>query len=603
MGQEGMADQLLGGRYHLLHRLGEGGMAVVYKAQDTILGRAVAIKLLREAYAADASVVTRFRREAQAAAALSHPNIVAIYDVGQDGDQHYIVMEYVSGADLHALITRRGALPLSLALDIAEQACAALDYAHGQGIVHRDIKPHNILIASTDSLVMRGWSRAAYSVDEEPPVLIKVADFGLARSMTAPAISEAGIVWGTIHYLSPEQARGEPATPQSDIYALGVVLYQMVTGQLPFVAETPVALALKHINEAPPLPRRVTPTIPPAVEAIILKALAKDPKQRFASAGEMGHAIASYRLVTSQATRPWIAPIGGDVSEHIPVQEVGKVLQEPQARLAQPVTLAPVKERPIQGQQRGIDCLFVTLAIVTFLAIAGLVPMALAVRDVAFPPTPTAAPAVSVPSIVGLPRGEAEMRLGQAGLQLQVQDERFDTHVPEGNILAQLIAPGTPVQRGTIIPVIVSRGVEQVRVPQLVGLPIQAAVDQLGSFGLAAERLDAPSGTAISGTVIAQDPKAGVPVPRGSTIRLTVSIGDKVVVPNLFGLPEAQAQSAIRTAGLATTFVNYQGPEDVPPESRWVFGVVPVGSVISQDPPAGRLVDRGTVVRIAVRKR
>ncbi len=287
-----MLDTVLGNRYHLLEPAGEGGMAIVYKAEDRVLGRPVAVKVLRQQFAADPEFLARFRQEAHAAAALTHPNIVHVYDVGETGGQQYIVMEYVAGPTLKQIIQQRGALPLAEVLDLGSQVCAAAEAAHRRGMVHRDLKPQNVLV-NADGLA-------------------KVADFGLAQPAAqaagqpadAPVGSAPATVFGTAHYLSPEQAQGLPATPASDIYAIGVLLYEMATGRLPFDGGSPEEVARKQIQQAPAPPRLLNDALPAAVEGIILKAMAKDPAARYATARELGSALLAYRQLGEGHSTP-----------------------------------------------------------------------------------------------------------------------------------------------------------------------------------------------------------------------------------------------------------------------------------------------------------
>lgn len=282
-------------RYELQAKIGDGGMAAVYKALDLRLNRVVAIKILRDTYATDPQFLARFKREAQQSASLNHPNVVRVFDVGEDGGVHYIVMEYVDGSSLKEVIQKQGPLPIARALEITAEICDGIASAHALGLIHRDIKPQNILLDKTGKA--------------------KVTDFGIAKSSNTATLTEAGITMGTVHYFSPEQARGQQVVPQSDIYSIGIVLFEMLTGQIPFDSDTAVALAMKHIEEPPPPPRRLNPSIPPVVEQIVLRALAKDPSRRFSTAEEMSRAL---RTVLSQtqtgqdqgtmAVRPTDAP-------------------------------------------------------------------------------------------------------------------------------------------------------------------------------------------------------------------------------------------------------------------------------------------------------
>ena len=395
-------------------------------------------------------------------------------------------------------------------------------------------------------------------------------------------MSGSGLILGTVQYISPEQARGEPATPASDIYSLGAVLYEMLTGRLPFESDTPVGLALKHIQDDPIPPSRLNPRIPPTVDAVVLKAMSKQPEQRFASAAAMGAALADYRRFAAQAT--------------------GAVPAVRQATPARPVNAVAPAARP-KPARRGVDWLLIALLLVTFVAVAGLVPLAFAVREAVFPPAPAPLPQVRVPNLAGVEQAVAEADLQRMGLQLVVQDGRYDDTILPQHIIAQLVPAGVYVTQGETIEVIVSRGREQVHVPPLTGLSFADAQVKLDSAGLRPARKDVPNATVRAGLVTAQQPAAETQVDLGSVVTLTVSAGDKVVVPSLFGKPEAEAQQIIRDAGLQTTAVNAQAIEDVPAASRWVFGVVPVGGVISQTPEAGTLAERGTAIKIAIRKR
>jgi serine/threonine-protein kinase len=579
-----MLDTILGGRYRLVERIGEGGMAIVYRAEDTLLGRPVALKILRDEYAADAQFLARFRSEAQAAAALSHPNIVNIYDVGEDAGRHYIVMEYVAGPTLKQVVQQRGALPLAQALELTAQICAAADAAHRNGIVHRDLKPQNVLVNGDG--------------------LAKVADFGLAQPVTAPAAPDAATVLGTAHYLSPEQAQGQPATPASDIYAIGVTLYELLTGRLPFDGLTAEEVALKQIQQVPTPPSELNDRLPPAVDGFVAKAMAKDPAQRYASAREMGSALQAYRQLGEGRTIPFQPQPGTAVpaatgtvpSARLPhPASAPATFLPPRSVAAQPVQVAP-------AASEGVDWTLALLLLVTLACIAGLVPLGLTVRAAFTPPAPTPLPDVSVPNLVGLPYADAEARLQALGLALVNEGERFDEKVPAGRIVAQTVPSSSIVKWGDPVGVVVSKGPELIQVPGVTGLPLADAQSRLMAVGLAVGRQESRSPTVPAGLVISQTPPEATALPRGATVTVTVSIGNKVLLPDLMGKPEAEAQDTIRGLGLNTTYVNYQRPEDVPPSERWRLARVPPGCVLSQTPPAGSLLEVGTTVYLAVRK-
>src|SRR5215213_168602 len=283
-----MQQKILNNRYELEQKIGEGGMARVYRGRDTRLNRRIAVKVLHNHYASDPGFLQRFHHEAQAAANLRHPNIVDVYDVGLDGDIHYIVMEHVDGSDLKALLTRSGPLPVEQAIPIAEAVALGLSAAHRMSLVHRDVKPQNIIVG--------------------PDGQVKITDFGIAKSALSTAMTETGVTFGTADYISPEQARGQPATPRSDIYSLGVTLYEMLTGRLPFTGDSSIAVAMQHVSTEPPPPRMYNPRIPPQLESLVLRALSKDPNGRPTTAREFARQLGSYRDIGDQVTV--VGPVG-----------------------------------------------------------------------------------------------------------------------------------------------------------------------------------------------------------------------------------------------------------------------------------------------------
>jgi serine/threonine-protein kinase len=574
--------ETLGGRYRLLELLGEGGMARVYKGQDTLLERTVAIKVLREQFAADPQVLALFQGEARAAARLSHPHIVAVYDVGEERGRPYIVMEYVEGPSLKEVLDREGPLSVSRVVEIARQVCAGLQYAHERGIVHRDIKPHNILLP--------------------PHGLAKIADFGIARALGAASVTQPGTVFGSPYYLSPEQARGEECTPASDIYSLGAVLYEAATGRPPFQGDSPVATALKHVNESPLPPQQANPRVPPGLAAIIMRALAKDPRARFATAGDMGQALASYQEMARQETAPLQRPA--------PASSV----------IVPPIEPPPVRrDLPAWPEGRGFrwSVLFVTLAAaVLFLGLILLSPT-LVRRYIlpamsGLPPatpspaptptlTPTPLPMVLVPGVTNMTAEDARRVIEGQGLAYQEAEPSYSQEVPQGRVISQSPPPGTSLPWGEVVTVVVSRGPELVEVPEVTSLAAEVAEARLAEQGLQALKREAWNDKVAEGQVYGQEPAPGSQVPKGSVVVLLVSKGgERVIVPNVIGMPEERAQRAIAEAGLRNfPWVNYQG-HDVLPES--VLSKVCVGCVLSTDPEPGKLVDPGTEVKMAVRK-
>ncbi len=504
---------VLNNRYRLLNRIGEGGMAVVYRAYDQALDRVVALKVLRRGYGDDAAFLARFQREARAAAGLDHPNIVTVFDVGQDGAWHYIVMEYVAGHNLKDEILDGAPFRVGQALDIAIQVCAAVGYAHRAGQVHCDLKPQNVLV-TTDRRV-------------------KVTDFGIARALssavTAPP-GEAEVVWGSPQYFSPEQAAGEPPTSASDVYAIGIILYEMLAGELPFTAENAQALALKHLQEEPPALSARNPRVPRHVEQIVRRALVKDPAKRYRTADQLGRILIACRRQGEEATQP-LRPVARRVAVHA----------------AHPV---PVEEAAMPEETRGPDWVAWVLGAAAFLAIMGLLLLwGLVYRRYTLPPpvitpapTITAAPTattgiavtpapgeVIVPDLVGMEQEAARQTLARLGLGMSVAGEEYHSTIPALSIVSQLVPAGQPIKRGETVGVIISQGPRLVTVPQAIGAPISMIEPLLTEMGLIVMRQEAWS-LESQGVVLAQQPAAGAIVIEGSTIVLTVSSGPRMEI-------------------------------------------------------------------------
>ena len=366
-------EQVLNGRYRLIKRIGSGGMSIVYQAQDMSLGRLVAIKMLHESLTGDEGFLRRFQREAHAAANLSHPNIVTVHDIGQDGYKHYIVMEYVDGRTLKQIIRdykKQGqTMPISRALQLVVQICSGIGYAHRSNLVHCDVKPQNILVTRDDR--------------------VKVADFGIAQALSeATHHDQPSRVWGTPQYFSPEQAQGHPTTPASDVYAIGVVLYEMLTGELPFQADSHTALALKHIQEHPPLASDLNPAVPPQLDQIINKVLAKEPAGRYRTAGQLGRILSAYRERSLADTSAMSLP---PAETAVPVSELPTQIftrREPAhdtpARPMQPIRQTAVNQ-PREERETAVsvpvpasnqpDWIAIGLGITALIALLGLIPL------------------------------------------------------------------------------------------------------------------------------------------------------------------------------------------------------------------------------------
>lgn len=594
-----MTETLLGNRYELEALIGQGGMAHVYRARDRVLGRPVAIKILRPEYASDENLLARFQREARAAAALLHPNIVSVYDVGQDGDRHYIVMEYMPGPTLKEVIRQRAPLPVEQALKVAEQVCAALEYAHRHGVIHRDIKPQNIL----------------FSEDEE---VVKVADFGIAKSRLDPEITAERLALGTVKYISPEQARGVEVVPQSDLYSLGVVLYEMLTGEQPFTGDTPVSIALQHIEADPPPLRQFNPYIPPAVEEIVLRCLAKDPRHRFLSAREMRLALERYRLVGAEVT----GAIPQSLS--IPPGQPAAYPQPPAPRApevpAYPPYVVP-RRPPASTREAGLGPLGIALLVLIAAGLVSLAALGIRFWPALFPPatpaptplptataTPTALPYVSVPDLKGLSRGEARTRLTERGLQYAEAKPVYDPYIEPGHVVFQEPPYGTYVAAGSVVTVTLGAEPGIARVPQVVQYPLAAAEELVRRAGFRVAKEEVGCTSTQAGYVDRQEPRGNIQYLQGLTVTLYVSLGrEQTVMPEVRRLPLEEARRQVEAAGLTWGFTQGQTQADMPPGVR-IEDLGAPGQVISyriefggriysdeQMPPGTRIPCRATI--------
>jgi len=565
---------VFGRRYRATEKIGSGGMADVYKAVDETLGRTVAIKVLHAHYATDPGFVARFRQEAQAAANLSHPNIVNIYDWGRDDDTYYIVMEYVRGTDLKALIGQNGPLDPFKAAEYCAQVCAALSVAHGYDIIHRDIKPHNIVLT--------------------PDGTIKVMDFGIARAGNT-TMTQTGSVLGTAHYVSPEQAQGRPLAATSDLYSLGVVLYELTTGELPFNGDSPVAVALKQVNEEPVPPRAIDPDLPPSLEAVILRAMQKNPQDRYASAEEMRRdltRVASGRMVeapiamgtspdetsvmpavaASSRVRavprkknpwPWIALIAGllllgigaawafGLFESTPKVVVPEVVgmtenEAVDALTAVELTVGPI-ERTFSDEPSG-TVLSQSPEPGVELEVAGEVKLTVSKGKELF----------GVPDFVGMTESDALQALRDAGLELDTIKREFNKGVPDGQVFKQDPVAGANVPAGSLVTIFVSKGTELAKVPDVVGQKQGEAKTALEKAGFSVKVVDEASDTVATGLVIRQSPDGGVSIDAGSQVTIVISTGSKKAqVPNVIDETESDARKILTDAGFVVE-VQYQ---------------------------------------------
>jgi serine/threonine-protein kinase len=547
---------ILGGRYRIEQELGRGGMAKVFRGEDTVLGRAVAIKVLAPQFADDPNFVTRFRREAQAAARISNQNLVSVFDTGSDGGVHYIVMEYVEGKTLAEFLTGGGRIMPDRAIDITMDVCRALEAAHAQGVIHRDIKPGNIMI--------------------NPRGEVKVTDFGIARMVTtSETIAETAAVLGTASYLSPEQAQGQPVDGRSDLYSLGCVLYEMVTGRPPFLGESPVAVASKHVLEQPAAPSKLNRDVTPDLDAVILRAMAKNPANRYQSAEE-------FRADLERVKRG--LPV--EATPLLPAVAATQAL----AREPAPTAMLPPPE---PERSRWWIPVLVTLLI---LGILGVVLWLLAQNllnndDENGQPT-----LVDVPGVVGLKLNAARTAIEDAGLVVAepVIEEPAADHPDEepGTVLSQDPTPdGGQVEEGTEVTLTVVAQTEAVPIPDLSDQSLADAQQAIIDLGLVPFTQDQASVDVTPGNVIATDPPAGQEVEPGSTVTILVSTGPATVaVPQVTCISINAAQNQLRQAGLVAAL----STETVP-----INPACPNGNkVAQQDPAAGTPVDEGSTVTL-----
>jgi eukaryotic-like serine/threonine-protein kinase len=560
--QNGDPPRLFDGRYQLLGRLGAGGMATVWLADDTSLHRKVAIKVLAERYAEDEQFVERFRREAQSAAGLNHPNIVAIYDRGVAEGAYYIAMEYLDGPTLKDVIDERGGLEPNRAIGFATQILSALRFAHNHGVVHRDIKPQNVVVA--------------------PDGRLKVTDFGIARA-GASQMTEVGSIVGTAQYLSPEQARGEVVGPPSDLYSVGIVLYEMLTGRVPFEGDSAVAIAMKHLSEEPVPPSVYAPGTPPALEQVVLRALAKDAGDRYQTAEEMAADLDRARRGvalsprTEQMTRV-VAPVRtGQHTRVQPPREGTRVWDRDV-----PPPLAPVRPKRARWPWVLLALLVLAAGATAAVALSGVFGGGDATTT---KPPPTH---VAIPNdLRGLDLGHAEARLTKAGLNprtvLQASSQAPNT------VLRAVPPGGTTVAYGSTVTLYVSKGQTLVTVPPLKGMAVDDAGTALQAVGLTPTETDVDS-LQPKGTVIKQDPVAGQLVKPHSSVAITVSNGPKPVpVPDVRGQDEDTAVASLTQAGLTEGNVN-----------RVASATVAAGTVISTDPAGNTESTQGHAVNLLI---
>ncbi len=569
---------MIGDRYEIMEKIGTGGMSDVYKAKCHKLNRYVAVKVLKQEFCENANFVSKFRIEAQAAAGLMHPNIVNVYDVGEEGDIYYIVMELVEGITLKKYIEKKARLSYKEAVSIAIQVSMGIDAAHNNHIIHRDIKPQNIIISKDGK--------------------VKVTDFGIAKAATSNTITSN--VMGSVHYTSPEQARGGYSDEKSDIYSLGISLFEMLTGRVPFNGETTVAIAIKHIQEDMPYPSEFVAEIPVCVENIVLKCCQKSPDRRYQSMQEL---IADLKLSLVHPEEDFVVLSNPDVEggtraiTDMDVAEIKKKVsfsgEVPQESTTGSMRLWSDELHNRYGEERNAEeegdygynskfdklttwltivggvIICIIILILAFKVVTGMgnrgeentpsIPSVPVMEESQEPTVPSEEEVkkVPMPKVVGLPVAEARMKLKELRLEPTLQYEESDT-VEKDIVIAADIGVGASVEEGTVVTLTVSAGTKGIAVPGVQGLPYEEAYNKLTSQGFLVNRAENYSSSVAKGSVIAQTPIAGDKVPEGSVITLTVSLGkENVKVPKLIGLSGSDGMALITAQGLKVGDVSY----------------------------------------------
>ena len=556
--------KLLGNRYEIIEKIGNGGMATVYKATDKVLKRYVAVKILRDEFTTDEEFIKRFEAEAQSAARLTHANIVSIFDVGVDENLYYIVMELIQGKTLkEIIIEERGPLPWKWSVNVAIQIASALEVAHRNNIIHRDIKPHNIIITEDG--------------------IAKVTDFGIAKAVSNSTITAFGTTIGSVHYFSPEHARGGFTDAKSDLYSLGVVMYEMVTGKVPFDADTPVSVALKHMQEEPVEPIELNPNLPVAVNKIIMKALQKDTTLRYQSATEI---LSDLRKALKNPDGEFVEELSYDATaktQKINTDIYGNI-QDSENRKS----INAKKEgkfKTFVKTHKGLS-IFLGLIILFIVSLGGT----LGILSITNPPE------VNMPKVVGMSKEEAQKAIEDAKLVFEVEKEEYDKEVPEGYVISQdpaYMEKYNKVKQRSTVKVVISKGQEKTVVPNVKGKEIEEAIKLIEEAKLKAEVIEETSKTVKQGYVVSQEIEPDTEALAGDTIKIHVSIGTgikQVTVVNVVGQSEADAKKTLEDLGLK---VNIAYEEDTNKDS---------GIVLKQSTDVGKVVDEGTTITITVNK-
>ena len=540
-----MVAGLIGDRYEITGLIASGGMGAVYRARDQILDRTVAVKVLKNG-GDDPEFVAKFKAEATNAARLSHPNIVQVFDFGYENGQPYMAMEFVDGQNLREILSARHVLRPDVAARIALQVASALEHARRNGLMHRDIKPENILI-TTDGVV-------------------KVADFGLSRALAESRATQANVLMGTAAYLAPEQVQGETVDHRADIYSLGIVLFEMLTGKLPFGGDSPVVVAYKRVAEDVPSAMSINPGVPRELDVIVARATGRAASSRFATAGQMVEAL------REQAPRSDTGDIGGLVhhTQAIPIVGEQTIAVERRGGGADGPTRRSRQKRDLRRTRWLALLLLLSVIAATIYVIAGRTP------------------SVAVPGVTNMPQAEAVAALTARGFKISTQSE-FNATVTAGNVISQVPREGAKAAKGSTITLYISNGPVTASVPRVKLMLFSYAQQQLTAAGFKVMKVDAFSDTVRKGRVIDQDPSADAIVPKGTTITLTVSTGPNLVaVPDVTKKSQADATNAMETAGFVVSV------------KQTMSETVPKGNVISQSPNAGTKLAKGSTVTLTV---
>ncbi|RDU24319.1 Stk1 family PASTA domain-containing Ser/Thr kinase [Anaerosacchariphilus polymeriproducens] len=585
---------LIGERYEIIERVGSGGMSEVYKAKDHKLNRFVAIKVLKREFSEDINFVQKFKREAQSAAGLMHPNIVNVYDVGQEGNTHYIVMELVDGITLKKYIENKGKLSPKEVVSIGIQAALGIDAAHKNNIIHRDIKPQNIIISKEGK--------------------VKITDFGIARAASSETVSSNAM--GSVHYISPEQARGGYSDVKSDIYSLGITLYEMVTGRVPFDGDTTVSIAIQHLQDELVEPSKYVPDVPISLEQIILKCTQKSPERRYHSAEELITDLKKSLITPNEQFVQVIPGINRDQTIMFKPDEIKKIKSETDIKQLKP------EEKPVEAQdlnedeeedeeinpklEKAITIMGIVAGVIIVIIFLYLIGSFFGIFKFG-PKTENKkskteqsqelkrkedSDEVKMINVVGKTYDEGKVALNKIGLGIHQKSMEASDEYPKGTIIDQNVKDGDTVEKNTTIEVVVSSGEATFEVPDVTGLEEQAAINKLSDYGLNYTRDYQYSNDVQEGCIISMDPVGGTAAKKGDSVRLVVSRGREIIqvtVPNVQGMSESDAKSTLENSGLAVGNVTSSYSNNVDE-----------GDVISQTQEPGKTVEKGTSVDLVI---